>query len=76
MRFTYRIKKPKFATFFNATPVPRATACNGSSATWNGIVILSVKRLLNPCNCAPPPVKYIPRFTISAYNSGGVASNA
>ena len=31
--------------FFNATPVPFATAWSGSSAMWKGILILSVRRL-------------------------------
>ena len=29
-------------------PVPRATLCRGSSAMWNGMLILSVNRLSNP----------------------------
>ena len=33
----YRIRKEKRPMFFSAIPVPRATARNGSSETWNGI---------------------------------------
>ena len=33
IRIIYLIKKEKRSTFFNATPVPLATACKGSSAT-------------------------------------------
>ncbi len=74
--FCYRMRKENWSIFFNATPVPFATACNGSSAMWNGIPILSVNRLSNPLNKAPPPANQIPLRTISAYNSGGVCSNA
>ena len=37
--------------------VPFATLSNGSSAMWNGILILSVKRLSKPRSKAPPPAK-------------------
>jgi len=48
IRIIYLIKKEKRSTFFNATPVPLATACKGSSAMWKGMLILSVKRLSSP----------------------------
>ena len=56
-RSLHRIRKEKRSTFFNAIPVPFATECKGSSAIWKGILILSVKRLSNPRNKAPPPAK-------------------
>ena len=31
----YLIMNENLSTFFRAIPVPRATACNGSSAMWN-----------------------------------------
>jgi len=31
----YRIRNENLSTFFNAIPVPRATARKGSSAIWN-----------------------------------------
>ena len=37
----YLIRNEKRSTFFNAIPAPLATLCNGSSAIWNGMLILS-----------------------------------
>ena len=54
---SYLIKNPKLFTFFRAIPVPRATESKGSSATWNGIVILSVSRFASPRSSAPPPAR-------------------
>ena len=57
MQSIYRIKKEKRSTFFSAIPVPFATLSKGSSAIWNGILILSVRRLSKPRSKAPPPAK-------------------
>lgn len=53
----YLIRNGKRCMFFSAIPVPRATQCKGSSATWNGIFILSDKRLSSPFSKAPPPAR-------------------
>ena len=53
----YRMRNEKCSTFFRATPVPLATQCSGSSATLNGMLILSVRRLSSPRSRAPPPVR-------------------
>ena len=37
--------------------VPRATARSGSSATWNGMLTFSVRRLSRPRSRAPPPLR-------------------
>lgn len=52
-----RIRKENLLIFFRATPVPKATACNGSSAILNSILILSVKRFARPLSSAPPPAR-------------------
>lgn len=62
----YLIKNEKRSTFFKAIPAPVATLWRGSSATWNGMLILSVKRLSIPRSNAPPPLSHIPLCTISA----------
>ena len=53
----YLIKNEKRSTFFRAIPVPRATQCKGSSATWKGMLILSCNRLAKPRSKAPPPAR-------------------
>ena len=45
-----------------------------SSATNTGTFNSDSNNLSKPVNKAPPPVKKIPRDTISAANSGGVCS--
>ena len=37
------MRNEKRSTFFNAMPAPLATLCNGSSAMWNLMLILSVQ---------------------------------
>src|SRR5581483_1923265 len=56
-------------------PVPSATALSGSSATWTGKPVSSLKSLSNPRKSAPPPAKTSPRSTKSAESSGGQRSN-
>ena len=65
-KFHYLIKNENLSTFFKAIPAPFATLWSGSSAMWNWILILSVRRLSRPQSNAPPPLRYIPFFTISA----------
>ena len=60
------IRKAKLWMFLSATPVPFATLCKGSSATWNSMLILSVSRFARPRSRAPPPVSQMPFFTMSA----------
>ena len=50
IRIIYLIKKEKRSTFFNATPVPLATACKGSSAMWKGMLTVSYTHLTLPTN--------------------------
>ena len=52
----HRIKNEKRPMFFKAMPAPLATLCKGSSAMWNGMLILSVKRLSRPRNNARRPL--------------------
>src|SRR5437868_11795915 len=59
---------------FRHLPVPSATALSGSSATWTGKPVSSLKSLSKPRKSAPPPAKTRPRSTKSADNSGGQRS--
>lgn len=43
--------------YFIACPNAVDTLCNGSSAIWKGMFILSVRRLSSPRNSAPPPAR-------------------
>ena len=52
------------------------TQVKGSSAITTGKPVASLKVVSNSFNKAPPPVKTIPRSTISAASSGGVCSKA
>src|SRR5437870_2252423 len=52
-------------------PVPSATALSGSSATWTGKPVSSLKSLSKPRSNAPPPASTRPRSTRSAESSGG-----
>ena len=52
-----RIRNWKRSMFFNAIPVPRATARKGSSLTCTGSLVLMLIRLSNPRSKAPPPAK-------------------
>ena len=56
------------------TPQPSATQSSGVSATNTGTFNPCSRNLSKFFNKAPPPVKKIPLFTISADNSGGVCS--
>jgi hypothetical protein len=42
----YLIRNEKLSKFFRAMPAPLATLCNGSSAMWNWMLILSCRRLV------------------------------
>src|SRR5437762_1917816 len=55
-------------------PVPSATALSGSSATWTGRPVSSLKSLSKPRSNAPPPANTNPRSTRSAESSGGQRS--
>lgn len=60
-----RMRNENVSIFLSATPVPLATARRGSSAMWNWIPILSVRRLSRPRSMAPPPARKIPFITMS-----------
>ena len=62
--FHHRIRKGYFPVPLRARQVPRATAFRGSSATWKGMLILSVKRLAMPRSREPPPASQMPFFTM------------
>ena len=59
-----------------ALPEPRATVDNGSSVTVIGRLVSSRIKRSRFLSRAPPPVRIIPRSTISADSSGGVCSRA
>ena len=59
---------------WSALPVPSATALSGSSATWHGRPVSSLRRLSKPLRRAPPPASVSPRSTRSAASSGGQRS--
>ena len=56
--------------------MPITTQVSGSSAITTGRPVASLKVVSNSFNKAPPPVKTIPRSTMSAASSGGVCSKA
>ena len=52
------------------------THVKGSSAITTGNPVASLKVVSKSPSKAPPPVRTMPRSTISAANSGGVCSKA
>ena len=57
VRPRYRIRNENLLMFLSAMPVPRTTARSGSSAMWNGRLVLSCRRLSRPRISAPPPAR-------------------
>jgi hypothetical protein len=60
----------------NILPVPKTTEESGSSAITTGSPVSIISRLSRFFSRAPPPVRTIPRSTMSAESSGGVRSRA
>src|SRR3990167_9520008 len=61
--------------FSKMTPVPRATAVSGSSATTTGTLSHSWRSASRPPSSAPPPTSTIPPRMMSDKISGGVVSS-
>jgi hypothetical protein len=63
--------------YFNSSrylPVPNTTQVNGFSARKTGTPVSLEIKYSKPRSRHPPPVRIIPRSTISAESSGGVFS--
>ncbi|EJW96744.1 hypothetical protein EVA_15150 [gut metagenome] len=62
--------------FSSAIPHPLTTQLRGSSATWTGRPVSSIRSRSRSRKSAPPPVSIKPCSAMSAPSSGGVFSRA